>query len=155
MDSVIAFSLIIYNLEYLCPKSLYRSRTGRHFYGTEIGFWAGFGQYWKKKFRPIMSNFWARFFHVFGCKKIFDFFFLPPKTWKNRPQIGLNSQSILYCSIGDTSLRDFYIMTLLMPMSLPYNFNHQVYQSDLLVLFTAREKYTTKKVRSKLIGKNL
>ena len=27
--------------------------------------------------------------------------------------LGLNSQSIVYCSIGDTSLRDFYIMSLI------------------------------------------
>ena len=27
----------------LLPKSLYRSRTGRHFYGTENEIWAGFG----------------------------------------------------------------------------------------------------------------
>ena len=90
----------------------------------------------KMWFGPIMSNFWGWFFHVFGCKNVFfsisfgkccrvrtenlhninlRFFFSifwPPKTWKNRPQIGLNSQSIVYCSIGDTSLRDFYIMTL-------------------------------------------
>ena len=61
--------------------------------------WAGFGPIGnteKKKFGPIMSK-----------------FFLPPKTWKNRFQVGLNSQSIVYCSIEDTSLRDFYIMTLL------------------------------------------
>ena len=37
---------------------------------------------------------------------------LTPKTWKNLPQIVPNSRSIVYCSIG-TSLRDFYIMTLI------------------------------------------
>ena len=89
----------------------------------------------KKKFGPIMNNFWGRFFHVFGCKKNEIFFWkccsirteklhninlrtklkkkkIALKTWKKRPQIVLNSQSIVYCSIGDTSLRDFYIMTL-------------------------------------------
>ena len=40
---------------YLCTKSLYRSRAGRHFYGTENVIWAGFGP--KKKFGLIMSNF--------------------------------------------------------------------------------------------------
>ena len=34
----------------------------------------------------------------------------PRKHEKN--VLKLNSQSIVYCSIGDTSLRDFYIMTL-------------------------------------------
>ena len=37
---------------------------------------------------------------------------MDPKNIIKYPQIGLNSQSILYCSIGDTFLRDFYIMTL-------------------------------------------
>ena len=120
------------------PKSLYRSCTGRHLYGTENVIWAGFGPIGnteKKKLGPIMINFWQRFFHVFGCKKNLSFFFenviasalkrcilsfenffldffLRLKLWKNPSQIGLNSQSIVYCSIGDTSLRDFYIMTL-------------------------------------------
>ena len=41
------------------PKSLYRSRAGRHFYGTENVIWAGFGPVGntEKKIGPIMSNF--------------------------------------------------------------------------------------------------
>ena len=54
-------------------KSLYRSSAGRHFYGTENVILAVFGlignTYWKKKFGPIMSNFWGRLYHVFGWKK--------------------------------------------------------------------------------------
>ena len=50
-------------------KSLYRSHTGRHFYGTENVIWAGFwpiGNTEKTNFGQIMSNFWEHFFHVFG-----------------------------------------------------------------------------------------
>ena len=42
------------------PKSLYRSRAGRHFYGTENVIWADFwpvGNTEKKMGGPIMSNF--------------------------------------------------------------------------------------------------
>ena len=41
-------------------KSLYRSRAGRHFYGTEYEIWADFGPVGnteKKYGGPIMSNF--------------------------------------------------------------------------------------------------
>ena len=41
-------------------------------YGTGIEIWDGFGPVGnteKKKFGPIMSNFWGRFFHVFMGKK--------------------------------------------------------------------------------------
>ena len=43
----------------LKPKSLYRSRAGRHFYGTENVIWADFGPVGntEKKIGPIMSNF--------------------------------------------------------------------------------------------------
>ena len=54
-------------------KSLYRSCAGRHFHGTENVIWAGFGPVGsveKKSGRPIMSNFWGWFFHVFRGKKI-------------------------------------------------------------------------------------
>ena len=123
----------------LHTKSLYRSRAGRHFYGTENVIWAGFGPIGNTE-KKSLGRLWATFEDVFfmfsGEKKNLKFFFenvvvsaqksciisiwekkiivffLPLKTWKNRPQIGLNSQSIVYCSIGDTSLRDFYIMTL-------------------------------------------
>ena len=47
------------------PKSLYRSRAGRHFYGTENEIWAGFGPVGdteKKNWGPIMTNFWGGFF---------------------------------------------------------------------------------------------
>ena len=45
-------------LKYL-PKSLYRSRGGRHFYGTENEIWASFGPVGntEKKIGPIMSDF--------------------------------------------------------------------------------------------------
>ena len=41
------------------PKSLYRSRAGRHFYGTENEIWAGFGPVGntEKKNGQIMSYF--------------------------------------------------------------------------------------------------
>ena len=71
----------------------------------------------------IMSNFWVRFFKFSGAKFFFFLkmlfqyqfdiknlnFLSPTKTRKNRPHIGLNSNSIVHCSIWDTSLRDFYI----------------------------------------------
>ena len=47
-------------IKLVAPKSLYRSRAGRHFYGAENVIWAGFGQIGnteKKKIGPIMSNF--------------------------------------------------------------------------------------------------
>ena len=51
----------------LLPKSLYRSRTGRHFYGTENEIWAGFGPVGNTE-----KTIWAKyeqllraFFHVF------------------------------------------------------------------------------------------
>ena len=66
----------------------------------------------KRSLGRLWATFEDSFFMFSVAKKIFFLFFLPPKTWKNCPQIGLNSQSIVYCSIGDTSLRDFYIVTL-------------------------------------------
>ena len=53
---------------------------------------------------------------------------LPLKTWKKCPQIGLNSQSIVYCSIGDTSLCNFYIMTLSRAM---FNLDYRVQKVKL------------------------
>ena len=58
-------------------KSLYKSRAGSHFYGTEyiwaLGwFWVSW-QYWELNFGPIVSNFWGCFFHVFRGKKGFFF----------------------------------------------------------------------------------
>ena len=44
----------------LFAKSLYRSRAGNHFYGTEYDIWADFGPVGnteKTSFGPIMSNF--------------------------------------------------------------------------------------------------
>ena len=41
------------------------------------GLWAvGWAVLWKKRFRPIMSNFWGLFFYVFMGKKIDLIFFL-------------------------------------------------------------------------------
>ena len=43
---------------HLTAKSLYGSRAGRHFYGTENEIWAGFGPVGNNKnMGPIMSNF--------------------------------------------------------------------------------------------------
>ena len=88
----------------------------------------------KKRFGGIMSNFWGQFLFDLWCKIFLKFLYenvavsalkscmisiwdlkkkWPLKTWKIRPQIGLNSQSNVYCSIRDTSLCDFYVMTLL------------------------------------------
>jgi hypothetical protein len=43
---------------WLQSKSLYRSRAGRHFFGTENEIWAGFGPVanTKNKFGPIMEQ---------------------------------------------------------------------------------------------------
>ena len=45
----------------LSPKSLYRSHTGSHLYGTEYEIWADFGPVGntekKKDWGPIISNF--------------------------------------------------------------------------------------------------
>ena len=48
------------------PKSLYRSHTGRHFYGTENVIWAGFvpvGSVEKK----VVGQLWATFEGIFSC----------------------------------------------------------------------------------------
>ena len=85
-------------------------------------FWTNW-QYWKKKLGPIMRNIWGRFFSCFRLQRFLNIFlkvlyvpsnsfFSPKKTWINRSQIGQNSQSIVYCSDGDTSQYDFYTMTL-------------------------------------------
>ena len=46
-------------LAYTYPKSLYRSRAGSHFFGTESEIWADFGLVGstEKILGPIMSNF--------------------------------------------------------------------------------------------------
>ena len=46
---LISGSRHLFMIKYIClnqfhPKSLYRSRTGRHFYGTENEIWAGLGR---------------------------------------------------------------------------------------------------------------
>ena len=43
-------------------------------FGLVLG-WMSIGNTEKNKFGPIMSNFWGRFFHVFGCKKKWKNFF--------------------------------------------------------------------------------
>ena len=49
-------------ISYIGSKSLYRSRAGRHFHGTENEIWAGW-QCWKKI--GTIMGFWGRFFYVF------------------------------------------------------------------------------------------
>ena len=60
----------------------------------------------------IFQNFVAFSEYMNFIWVINNYFFSAEKTWKNYPQIGLNSQWIVYCFIGDTTLRNFYIMTL-------------------------------------------
>ena len=85
-------------------------------------FWTNW-QYWKKKVRANYEEHLRTVFFMFSAAKIFkhffeslvstlQFIFSPKKTWINRSQIGQNSQSIVYCSDGDTSQYDFYTMTL-------------------------------------------
>jgi hypothetical protein len=53
-------------------KSLYRSRAGRHFYGTENEIWAGFGPVGnteEKNCGLIMSNFFEGVFFMFSEAK--------------------------------------------------------------------------------------
>ena len=111
-----------------------QSHAGRHFFGTENVIWAGFGPIGNTE-KKSLGRLWATFqdgFFMFSGEFFYFFenvvasalksciitiweifkFCLPLKTWKTRYQIGLNSQSIVYWPIGDTSLRDFYIMTL-------------------------------------------
>ena len=63
-------------LYWMWLKSLYRSHTGSHFYGTEYEIWTDFWPVGNtlKKFGPNMSNFWGWFFHVFMGKKNLSFF---------------------------------------------------------------------------------
>ena len=112
-------------------KSLYRSRASSHFYETEYEIWADIGPVGnteKKVGGPVMSNFEGSFFMFSGVNEIFFFqkypsvkscikyleskilFYLFVNFFLNF--FGLKLCMIVYCSIGDTSLRDFYIMTL-------------------------------------------
>ena len=62
----------------LKAKSLYRSRAGRHFYGTENEIWAGFGPVDNTE-KQIWGRLWATFegsfFMFLGAKKQFNLFF--------------------------------------------------------------------------------
>ena len=62
---------------HLQSKSLHRIRAGRHFFGTENVTWAGFGPIGntEKKVWAYYEQLLRRFFHVFGCKNFFEFFF--------------------------------------------------------------------------------
>ena len=56
----------------LYPKSLYRSRAGRHFYGTENVIWADFGPVGnteKKSLGRLWATFKDGFFMFLGAKK--------------------------------------------------------------------------------------
>ena len=59
-------------LNIMKPKSLYRSRAGRHFYGTENEIWAGFGPVGntEKNGGAYYEQLLRVFFHVFRGKKI-------------------------------------------------------------------------------------
>ena len=104
----------------------------------------------KKNGGPIISNFWGRFFQVFWGKKIsylkkniytsvrtkklhknnfFNFFKNLLKFIFDLFLIffWLKLCMIVYCSTGDTSLRDFYTMTLYVPLLIcTWFFRHQV-----------------------------
>ena len=94
------------------PKSLYRSRAGRRFYGTENVIWASFRPIGStEKIMPIVIDFEERFFM---SKKMFNFFFLIlASTIKSffssffaRKRLNIQNQ------LGIALLRDFYIMAL-------------------------------------------
>ena len=58
---------------------------------------------------------------------IWEFFFKfiwPPKTWKKRSQIGLNSQTTVYYPIVDISLRNFYKITSIASMYIHNQLNN-------------------------------
>ena len=62
----------------LSPKSLYRSRAGRHFYGAEIEIWVGFGPVGntEKKLGADYGQLLRVVFFMFsGAKKLFKFSF--------------------------------------------------------------------------------
>ena len=44
----------------LCPKSLYRSRAGRHFYGTENVIWDGFGPIGNNEKKNLVAHLFLR-----------------------------------------------------------------------------------------------
>ena len=119
----------------LPTRSLYRSRAGSHFYGTEYEIWADFGPVGnteKKSFGPIMSNFWGGFFmfslakqmlkffekhcsfHTKMLRNIFfiDFYFFLNFFGKNWLNIH-NQFCIALLQATDTFMRNFYKMTLL------------------------------------------
>ena len=58
-------------------KSLYRSHTGKHFYGTEYDIWAGFGLVGntEKKVWVDYEKSLRAVFHILMAKKTLDFFF--------------------------------------------------------------------------------
>jgi hypothetical protein len=119
------FFLSLHHLPVSSQKSLYRSPSGRHFNGTENVIWVGFEPIGNLK---KMVRLWATFedsFFIFPREKASALkncilsllrkrkiiFFCP---WKHEKTA---LKSIVYCSIGDTSLRDFYMMTLFLSLA--------------------------------------
>ena len=58
----------------LYPKSLYRSRAGRHFYGTENEIWAGFGPVGITE-KKLEADYEQLFRVVFSCSQGQKIFF--------------------------------------------------------------------------------
>ena len=114
-ETVFTISQMLFKIEVLEPKSLYKSRARRHFYGTENDIWTGLA-IMKKNGGWLWATFESVFFMFSGAKKIIKFFFLNIVVfalkscikwkWEN------HKKSIVYCSAEDTSLRYFYTMTL-------------------------------------------
>jgi hypothetical protein len=102
-------TLVKENLYILDTSS--QSRAGSNFYGTEIEIWADFGPVdsTEKKFGADYEQLLREVFSCFHRQKTkFKFFKIHCIVVSAK-----YSPSIVSCSTGDTSLRDFYIMTLL------------------------------------------
>ena len=75
----------------LQSESLYRSRTGSSFCGSDIKIWAG-QQYWKQKSGRLWATFEGRFFKFSLAKKSLNLF------WK-------------YCSVRTKKCQDNFFIT--------------------------------------------
>ena len=71
----------------------------------------------KKKLGWLWASFEAGFFHVFRGKLFLNIFFFVNFLLIIKKNYRLKLCMIVYCSTGDTSLRDFYIMTLVVSNS--------------------------------------
>ena len=128
LDSIINFLARsnIWNALTICPKVILEKSRGGRFYGTGIEIWAGFGPngrlsclhsfkiFWSMK-PSYTSNEMIKFVAHLDVSKIYEILKECFKLF-----MGYETFSIVSCSIGDTSSRDFSTMTLICPIDTFY-----------------------------------